>query len=82
MPNGIANQSFNFDFLINNKTIGGPYIKTDKDGSYGPLCIAPGYRYQIRISYDNVGKFGEAADIFIPESESCVQLPDCVFSKK
>lgn len=80
--NGIANQSFNFDFLINNKTIGGPYIKTREDGSYGPLCIAPGYHYQIHIDRDRVGKFGQTTDVFIADSESCVQLPDCVFSKK
>jgi len=75
----IAQQSINFDYRVNGKTIGGPYAKSRDDGTFGPLPIAPGFDYQICISKDQCGVFGENEYISIDDRYPVVQLPDSIF---
>lgn len=77
--NGIAKQSFNFCYVVNGATVAGPYAKSREDGSYGPIKLAPGFDYELHITRDRIGKFGELTSFFVEESDSIVQIPDCVF---
>ena len=79
--NGIAHKYFNFYYIINGASVEGPSARSRKDGSYGPMKIAPGFDYELHISSNLLGNFGEGTSFFIDESKSLVEIPDCVFPR-